>query len=360
MAVLGGGFGSTFHWHEHPDCEVTAVTDLTEDRREQLVKQYGCKNVFTSLEEMLEKASDSFDAIAVFSGASSHARHAIMCMDAGKHVVSACPVAMNLEDCAKVKEAKERTGLKYMMAESSYYRQSCIAARELYQSGEMGRLLYSECEYFHPGLGAREDTLKRYGKLKSWRYGLPPMLYATHQLGFLVGVTRERIVKVSCMGTSGGDEFPSAEENSYGNPFSNEVTIGYTNENNICRFGSFWHISSDGERAQWFGENISCYMSSHGGQPAAIERRRGKWQPWDIAKYWETDRLPEPMRHDSGHGGSAVFISAEFINAIIEDREPTIDVYESIAMTAPGIVAHESALRGGELLTVPDFDLCTG
>ena len=62
------------------------------------------------------------------------------------------------------------------------------------------------------------------------------------------------------------------------------------------------------------------------------------------------------MRHDSGHGGSAAFLSAEFIDALVEDREPSVDIYESIAMTAPGIVAHHSALRGGELLEVPGFD----
>jgi hypothetical protein len=51
-----------------------------------------------------------------------------------------------------------------------------------------------------------------------------------------------------------------------------------------------------------------------------------------------------------------VFLSAEFVNALIENREPTVDVYESIAMTAPGLVAHESAQRDGELLAVPSFD----
>ena len=61
------------------------------------------------------------------------------------------------------------------------------------------------------------------------------------------------------------------------------------------------------------------------------------------------------MRHASGHGGSAVFISAEFVNALLEDREPEIDLYESLAMTVPGIVAHQSALRGGEVLKIKDY-----
>jgi len=66
--------------------------------------------------------------------------------------------------------------------------------------------------------------------------------------------------------------------------------------------------------------------------------------------------LPEPMRHESGHGGSHVLISAEFINALVEDREPEIDIYASLAMTVPGIVAQQSSLKDGEQLPVPQFD----
>jgi len=62
------------------------------------------------------------------------------------------------------------------------------------------------------------------------------------------------------------------------------------------------------------------------------------------------------MRHASGHGGSAVFISAEFINALLEEREPECDLYDSLAMTVPGIVAHQSSYQDGEQLAVPQFE----
>ena len=355
MAVVGGGFGATFHWHEHPHCEVTAVTDLRADRRQKLVDHYGCLRVYTSMEEMLKTARGSFDAVAIFTEAPNHARHVLACFEAGKHVVSACPVATSLEDLHRIKEAKERTGLRYMMAESSYYRQECIAARELFQKGEFGRLLYSEVEYYHPGIGGRRDPLSWYDGQRTWRHGYPPMLYPTHSLGFLVGVTRERIVKVSCQGQLVGD-FPAGKENAYDNPFNNEMALGRTNQNNTCRFGVFWQVAASGERAQWLGEKMSCYMASSGGQPASRTVAGQPSRPWEVPEYWKTEALPPEMRHKSGHGGSAVFLSAEFVNALIEKREPTVDLYESIAMTAPGIVAHQSAQRDGELIDVPSFD----
>ncbi len=42
--------------------------------------------------------------------------------------------------------------------------------------------------------------------------------------------------------------------------------------------------------------------------------------------------------------------------AVIEERPPLVDVYEAIAMTAPGLVAHQSALKDGERLETPQFD----
>ena len=41
VAVVGGNFGATFWWHEHPNCVVTAVTDLIPERRQRLVASYG-------------------------------------------------------------------------------------------------------------------------------------------------------------------------------------------------------------------------------------------------------------------------------------------------------------------------------
>ena len=356
LAVVGGGFGARHHWHEHPDCEVTAVSDLVEGRRKRLVRQYECEAVYPSLEKMLEKAHKSFDAVAIFTDAPSHAKHTLMCMDRGKHVVCACPVALTLEDMAKVEAKKRETGLIYMMHESSWYRQECIAARELYRDKAFGRLAYSEVEYYHPGIGTKSNNLSRWQGKDSWRRGFPPMLYPTHSLGLLTGVTGERIVRVSCMGQLVGDDFPAGKDNVYDNPYDNEMALGYTDKGNICRFGVFWQIAAHGERAQWLGEKLSCAMNSSLGQPQAKRKLHGRWQKWDVPKYWASDRLPQAMRHDSGHGGSATFLCAEFIEAVAKGREPSVDIYESIAINAPGIVAHESALKGGELLKVPSFD----
>lgn len=365
MGVVGGGFGATFHWHEHPDCVVTGVTDLRADRRQRLQKHYRCGNVYDSLEIMIRKAKD-IDAVAVFSGAPDHAKHVHMCMENGWHAVSACPACISLEEAAMLKEVKEKTGLKYMMAESSWYRQECIFARNLFRQGGFGELFYSEVEYYHDRgdlerLAANKNTrFYMPDGSHSWRWGLPPMFYPTHSIGFLTGVTGERVKRVSCLGWSGTraelKDHPYLAENAYHNPFWNEASMMLTDRGHTCRANVFWLCAAGGERAQWFGDKATLYMPK-GGLHGPVEHIRMKGsREAAIPQYWKSDMLPEPMRHSSGHGGSAVFISAEFVNALLEDREPEIDLCHSLAMTVPGIVAHQSALKDGEQLDVPQFD----
>ena len=45
----------------------------------------------------------------------------------------------------------------------------------------------------------------------------------------------------------------------------------------------------------------------------------------------------------------------EFVSAILQDRKPLVDVAMALNMTVGGIVAHQSALKDGELMKVLQF-----
>jgi len=351
VGVVGGGFGAAFHWHEEPNCIVEAVADLRPDRRQNLMVRYKCEKAYESLEEMI--LDDRIDAIAIFTGVPDHVRHCVAVMNAGKHCICAVPAAMTLEECEQLIEAKERNDRKYMMAETSYYRPDTITARRLYEDGSFGDIIYSEVEYYHPLTGAERDSLWFFEGQRTWRYGYPPMLYPTHSTGFLVGASRERLVEVSCLGFGDAAKEPALADNVYGNPFGNQSALFRTDRGHICRCNVMWGIWAHGERAQWFGERMSIYSPGCAGQGFMIQSA-GQTPVTTMPDY--TYMLPEAMRYDTGHGGSHPFLTHEFIQAIAEDREPTVNVYEAVAMTAPGIVAHQSAFRGGEQLKVPCFD----
>ena len=56
-----------------------------------------------------------------------------------------------------------------------------------------------------------------------------------------------------------------------------------------------------------------------------------------------------------GHGGSHGYLSNEFIHSIIEKRQPLVNIKWALDMTVGGIVAHQSAMKDGELLKIPQF-----
>ncbi len=349
LGVVGGGFGAAFQWHLHPLCKVAAVSDLREDRRTHLMQVYGCDVAYPSLAELLK--DESLDAVAIFTEAPNHADHVVQSMEAGKHVISAVPLAHTLAGCRAVLAAKKRTGRKYMMAETSWYRPETMLAHELHQTGAFGHLVYTEVEYYHPGIGHDAHDLSHWNGARTWRYGYPPLLYPTHSTAFLVAVTGERLTKVSALGWGSGDD--ALADNPYGNPFWNGSALFRTSGGFVCRCNVFWQVNADGERAQWLGDRLALYMAGSGGQPFRIVAADGTTS--DVLP----DRgalLPEPLRVGSSHGGSHPHLTHEFVSALAEEREPVIDVFESLAMTVPGIIAHESALKNGAQLDVPRFD----
>ena len=83
----------------------------------------------------------------------------------------------------------------------------------------------------------------------------------------------------------------------------------------------------------------------------------GKYEGF-ASKLPPVGRPPLPPTLDpGGHGGSHGYLTNEFVTSILEDRQPLVDISQSLAMTVAGIVSHESALKNGELLKIPQFTL---
>ena len=59
--------------------------------------------------------------------------------------------------------------------------------------------------------------------------------------------------------------------------------------------------------------------------------------------------------HGGGHGGSHPHLVHEFVRSIVESRPPLVDEVRAADYTAPGLCAHESALRGGAAVEIPAF-----
>ncbi len=365
VGIVGGRFGRNFHWFcQHPDSTVEAVSDLRPERRKLLMETYQCAKAYDSLEELVR--DPKIDAVGLFTDGPLHVQHTELAMKHGKHVLSAVPACWgSVEEAQRLQDVVRQSGLTYMLNETSYYQQATISARKFYEEGKFGEIFYCESQYDHPGL---EALYFENGK-RTWRHGMAPMHYPTHNTAHLVGLTGERLVEVKCHGW--GDDDPICKDNVYKNPFWNEMAMFSTDRGRAFRVRVSWRGAlRGGETARWYGTKMSFHMEDPNGLGPVIVRS-GKqtekddagfvrdlpaFEKYEQPNWWATDMLPEPLRRNSGHQGSHTFLVHEFVSALVEDRQPAIDVYEALAYTVPGIIAHESALRDGETLKIPQFE----
>jgi predicted dehydrogenase len=338
VGIVGYGlckFGSAFGFQNHPNVEIVAVSDLFPDRCAELAKACNCSKTYPSLEELVK--DDKIEAVFIATDAPSHAKHAILALQHGKHVATAVPAVFgSLEDADRLYEAVRSSGKKYMMFETSCFHEDLHAMRQIYNAGGLGKLIYSEGEYYH----YMDDPLPSY---KEWRVGLPPQYYPTHSNAYYVGVTGGSFTEVSCLGMPSISKQMQPGNNRYNNLFGSEIAMFRTSEGGTSRMAVSWDTPGDhGERGRIRGQKGSFY-----GKYEGLEKNLP-----DLLR----PALP-PGVESGGHGGSHGRLTDEFLTAILQDRHPLVNIVMALNLTVSGIVAHQSAVKNGETLKIPQYKL---
>ena len=341
VGIAGYGickFGAAFFYQSHPNVEVVAATDLDPGRCAALAKAVGAKKTYPSCEEMIK--DKSIEAIYIATDPPSHARLATMALLHDKHVVCAVPAVFGFkaeEEAEKLFAAVKKSGKKYMMNETSTFHPALYALRMQYQAGALGKIIYSEGEYYHYSGSPLGSYNPKTGNIDAhgWRRGCPPQFYSTHSNAYYISVTGGgRLTEVSCMGMPSIVPMLRPENNDYKNPFGTEVALFKTSEGGMSRMAVSWDMhNAHGEMGRVYGQKPHNNKIS-GARPA----------------------LP-PGVAGGGHGGSHGQLTNDFIESILLDRKPIVDVTEALNMTLGGVIAHKSALKNGEWMKVPQYKL---
>ena len=336
VGLVGYGyckFSSAFGFQNHPNVEVVAVSDLFPDRCAELAKVTKCNKTYPSLEELVK--DKSIDAVMISTDAPSHVKHCLEALKYGKHVAVNVPAVFgSLEDAETLFQAVKKSGLKYMMFETSCFHEDLYAMRQIYNMGGLGKIVYSEGEYYH----YMPEPLPSY---KEWRVGLPPQFYPTHSNAYGIGVNDGSFTEVSCLGIPSIVEHLKAEQNIYKNPFGTEIALFRTNEGGMSRMAVSWDTPGEsGEKGRIRGQKGTFYGKYEGLEKNLPDLNRPPLPPGVKA---------------GGHGGSHGLLMDEFVSSILQDRKPLVDIAVALNITVPGIVAHQSALKDGETLKIPQF-----
>jgi predicted dehydrogenase len=356
----------------HPLVDEVVLCDLDATKLQEASRRYCIARILPSLDAVCDS---DLDAAVIITQNWLHGPQAIQALCAGKHVYSAVPTGITIEEIEALVRTVEQSDRIYMLGETSSYYPAVLYCRQRFTAGDFGHVVYGEAEYYHDwdhGLyrvmqGRAGDRWREYA-------GLPPMYYPTHSTSQIVCVTGARATHVSCHGfvDRHADGVYRPEVNRWRNTFSNETALFTMSDGSSCRINEFRRIGHPGAvRMALFGTQASFEHNRAGAvwltkDPTQQQRlddllaargvttRHGTYP--NLSAVHPVARLPKEFAGmPTGHAGSHQFLVDDFVRACVEGRHPPNNVWMAARYAVPGIVAHESALRGGQLLEIPDF-----
>jgi len=388
-----GQFGTAFAplFKAHPLVDRIGLCDREPERIEKFAKdpffedKFDEKDAYATLDDICKS---DLDALVIITQPWLHAPQVIQAMEAGKHAYSAVPI-ISLPDgdeildwCDKLVRTCERTGLRYMLGETTYYRASAMFCRRKAAAGEFGTFVHAEGEYFHDvdascnlrdvsrarensASGREWQALKKTYIDRGVRSG--PMHYPTHSTSGPISVMKAHAVKVCAWGT------PSESEDDYfkATSFSNEIALFHMSNGATMRICECRRIAAGGEVFRIYGTHGSYrentwitgqtidgrFVNASVTQPLTGEDMRDPLPPEVETAFKKAYGQDDPDSDfvPKGHGGSHPYLVHEFVEAVAQNRQPAINAWEACRYMAPGVMAHKSCLKNGELLDVPDW-----
>ena len=388
VAVIGcGSFARNFvHiFKAHPFVEKVYVCDIVREKAEEYRDKFGVE-IIDTFEDAL--SSKEVNAIALFTQRHLHGPMVTAALKAGKHVYSAVPMASEVEHCKEIVELVKETGLTYMMGETCIYYPCAMYCKKENDKGTFGNFVFADAQYFHDVSHFPED------QLDSPDICGPPFFYPTHSTAMVLHATGTYVKKVSGVGIVDKENTGhyGKGKNRWDNEFSDETSLMHLSNGGVARISECRRIGYKapssyisgfyGTKASYQCSNaqhIMTFLTKEGvsltdvsdevntfemtenkNLPDFKERvanHKWSWDNFSPVQNDEIARLPKEVldAKGNGHMGSHKFLIDDFCKAVINGTLPTVNAWLASRFTVPGLMAHKSALLGGELLEVPDF-----
>lgn len=359
VAIAGLGFGAEFIpiYQAHPDAELVAVCQRSQDTLDRVADTFGVPRRYTGYDEMLR--DPDIDAIHINTPIPAHAEHSIAALEAGKHVACTVPMATTLDECRAIVAAVRESGKRYMMMETVVYSREFLHVQDLVDDGTIGRIQFLR--------GAHHQEMA--GWPGYWE-GLPPMHYATHAVSPVLTLAGSLAESVVCLGS--GRIAPSLQAR-YGSPFAVESALIRLRDSDVGaeiarslfetarEYVESFTVYGDQATFEWEQTQGVGHVLHVGEMPKRIEvpdfahRLPAEIAPFTTRGVYDDEHEHLSFIQGSGHGGSHPHLAHEFVRSIVEDRAPAIDEVTAANWTSVGICAHESAMRDGARVTIPDY-----
>jgi predicted dehydrogenase len=363
VAIVGLSFGAEFIpiYQSYPYTNLDAICQRNREKLDAVGGTWGVEKRYTDYAELLKDRD--IEVVHINTPPPVHADMCVAGLEAGKHVASTIPMALTVADCKRIVDAQKASGKQYMMMETTVYSREFLFIRQMYRAGELGKLQFFRSSHQQEMAGWPEY----------WE-GFPPMWNATHAIAPTLALGGNEAESVSCLGSGTIDERMHAR---YGSPFAIEtVHIKFHNSdlaaevtrslfNTARQYRESFDVYGSKKSFEWTQIEGENHIIHTGEKPARVEVPDfAHLLPIQIQSftragvYNSKDKKHLSFTQGGGHGGSHPHLVHELISALREGREPFPNARQAANITCSGILAHESAMKGGAAIRLPEWTLC--
>ncbi len=362
---------------ERDDVVVTYVCDVYEDRCAAAVKMVEERNgntpkSTTNYKEVCE--SPDVDVVIVTSAWENHVPACVYAMECGKQVATEVGGAYSIDDCWKLVNTYEKTGIHCMMLENCCYDRNEMMVMKMVREGLFGKIVHCEGGYQHDLRGeVSHGAENRHYRLRNYQNRCCEN-YPTHELGpiaKILDINRgNRMLKLVSMasGAWGLNAFAEAHDDvdpalrSY--PFKQGDVVKTLIQ---CAHGETICLTLDTTLPRYYNRNFTirgtkgffgetenmvyidgkCVEFGHDNFNNVAEYRK-EWEH-PVWKHFEEEGVK------GGHGGMDWLVFDAYFTALRDGMVPPIDTYDTAAWMAITPLSEISIANGSMPVDVPDF-----
>lgn len=330
VGIIGcGSIAQLRHLPEYKmnkEVEIVAVCDINEQRAIEVSKQYGAK-VYKNYEELL--ASKTVDAVSVCTPNYLHAPISIAALNKGVHVLCEKPMATSKEEAQAMIQAEKESGKKLMIGHNQRFVSSHQKARQLIECGEIGRIYSFRTAFGHGG----PEQWSVDGK-ESWFFKKNEAFIGAmgdlgvHKTDLLRYILGEEIVEVGAFVQTNAKDFANVDDNA--------VCVLKTESGIIGTLASSWaYVGQEDNSTIIYGEKGILRLEDHPTYSLIVQYATGEVANYELGKIQSNDEGGQDNSH----------VIEQFVNAIVEDKEPAVSGEEgakSLSVILAAIESHET------------------
>jgi len=332
--VIGCGGAGTGHARRAAkiaNVRLVAVCDTSEEKAKKVKEETGAERYYLDYVELLK--DKAIDAVAIALPHSLLAGTSLAAIKTGKHVLVEKPMAFNYKEAKEVVTAARRTGVKLMVSYSWRYDSGWNFMKELLKKNAVGKVELVRASWIHPVYGGGPER-------RPWLWNPKHNRGMLHYLGSHLIDLVLWFVDSDALSVNGhvvmDPRYSTSSREAYTIRFKNDALASILTAEGVTGTSALYfagHNAFDVQATGAFG-SVECHYQS---QPTY--RYIVNIYSREIVEYNNPTEFKILPSVDNG-------VTTEFIDSIIEDRDPAIPGEQGLKVMEIVDAVYESSKTG--------------